>query len=186
MKLMSYFLMLVFCATTFAQTPEEMKAWEAYMAPSDTHKWLATMDGEWDADVTMWMDPSQPANKSKAVAVNKMIFDGRYQHSTHSGDLMGMPFNGESITAYDNAKKKFIATWIDNMGTGIMVMEGTYDDASKTLTMNGVTTDPMTGKDTPVTEKMIYHSKDSYTFEMYMVYEGKEMKTMEIVYNRKK
>jgi hypothetical protein len=35
-----------------------------------------------------------------------------------------MPFEGISTLGYDNAKKTFFSTWIDNMGTGMMVMEG--------------------------------------------------------------
>ena len=31
-------------------------------------------------------------------------------------------------------KKKFVGSWVDNMGTGIMFSEGTYDPATKTFT----------------------------------------------------
>lgn len=51
--------------------------------------------------------------------------------------MMGMPFEGHGTLAYDNHRKMFVSTWIDNMGSGIMVLEGTYDDASKTLTLMG-------------------------------------------------
>lgn len=30
-----------------------------------------------------------------------------------------------SLLAYDNARKLFISTWIENVGTGMMVLEGT-------------------------------------------------------------
>ena len=39
-----------------------------------------------------------------------------------------------AVEGYDNVKKKFLASWIDNMGTGIMNLEGTYDAATKSLT----------------------------------------------------
>lgn len=177
---------LVICHTSYSQTEEEMKAWEAYMTPTEMHKWLATLDGEWDADITMWMDPSQPPIKSKGTTTMKMIMDGRYQHSDHTGEFAGMPFYGQSLVAFDNAKKKFISTWIDTMGTGIMILEGTFDSKTKTMNLSGTMVDPISGADLNVKEVVTYTSEDSHKFEMFIVMGDTEMKSMEIIYNRKK
>lgn len=176
--------LLVCCGTLYSQTPEEMKAWEASMTPGEMHKMLAESDGTWNSKITMWMDPSQPPTESESTAVNEMILNGLYQRSTHTGNMMGMPFQGESITGYDNVKKKFFSTWIDNMGSGIMISEGTYDANSKKLTLTGTMTDPMTGKDMTVKNVTTFTSPDENTFEMYMVQEGNDIKTMEIVNTR--
>ena len=77
--------------TAFSQTPEEMKAWQDNMTPGENHQWLASMNGNWDATVKMWMDPTQPPNISKATTKNEMILGGLYQRSQHSGTMMGMP-----------------------------------------------------------------------------------------------
>ena len=185
-KLITLFSILFCCTLAFSQTPEEMKAWEASMTPGENHKLLASLDGYWNAKVSMWMDPSQPPTVSDATTKNEMIMNGLYQRSSHTGNMMGMPFHGESITGYDNSKKKFVSTWIDNMGSGIMVMEGDYDSATKTLTMVGKMTDPMTGKDMKVKEIIVFISEDQHTFDMYMVMGEQEIKTMEIVYSRAK
>lgn len=185
-KLFLSTICLMMCFVAFSQTEEEMKAWEAYMTPSETHKWLATLDGEWDADITMWMDPSQPPIKSKGTTTNKMIMDGRYQHSEHIGEFNGMPFQGQNLVAYDNAKKKFISTWIDTMGTGVMILEGTYDDKTKTMKLSGTMVDPVSGSDLNVKEVVTYTSEDSHKFEMFIVMGDTEMKSMEIIYNRRK
>ena len=34
-------------------------------------------------------------------------------------------------------KQKFVSSWIDNMGTGIMMLDGTYDAATKAFTYAG-------------------------------------------------
>lgn len=185
-KLFLSLVLLMFCAIGFAQTPEEMKAWQENMTPSQHHKWLATMDGEWDATVKMWMDPSQPPSESKSTTINQMIMGGLYQRSTHNGEMMGMPFMGESITGYDNAKKKFLSTWIDNFGSSIMFLEGQYDEKSNSLTLEGNMMDPATGKDMVVKEVLTKLSEDSHKFEMFMLTDGNEIKTMEISYSRKK
>src|SRR5690606_3129758 len=137
MKHLALAFTLLLSLVALAQTPEEMNAWEAYMTPSENHRWLASYDGEWAAKVKMWTNPKQPPTESTASSVNKMIYNGLYQHSAHQGEIMGMPFEGQSITAYDNAKKTFISTWIDNMGSGIMVMEGQYDPKTRTMELDG-------------------------------------------------
>ena len=82
-----------------------MKAWQAYMTPGDAHKMIAKSDGQWKAEVTVWMAPGGPPEKSTSTCTNKMILGGRYQQSTHKGMFNGMPFEGISTFGYDNAKK---------------------------------------------------------------------------------
>ena len=108
------------CNTTIAQTQEEMQKWMEYMTPSDVHKMLARQDGEWSETITMWMDPKAPEQKMETSGVSKMILGGRYQESKHTGNMMGQPFEGISVLGWDNAKKIFINSWIDNFGTGML------------------------------------------------------------------
>ena len=165
--------------------PAMMKAWQESMTPGPMHEMLAHRVGEWKAEVTMWMDPAKPPETSEAKTVTEAILGGRYFKSTHTGMMMGMPFEGYEISGYDNVKKKFFNVWLDNMGTGIMVSEGTYDDASKTLTFTGQMTEPM-GNTMNVREVVKDMDNDNSTFEMYVEQGGKEMKSMEIKYTRVK
>ncbi len=96
---------------------------------------MTQADGEWNQEIQYWMDPSAPAQSMKAFCVNKMILGGRYQESLNTGSFNGMPFEGRSLTGWDNARKIFVSTWIDNMGTGILYMEGPWDNASKTINL---------------------------------------------------
>jgi hypothetical protein len=43
-------------------------------------------------------------------------------------------FKGMGMDGYDNVKQKFVSSWGDNMGTGIILLEGDYDPATKTFT----------------------------------------------------
>ncbi|MBC8985695.1 DUF1579 domain-containing protein [Pedobacter sp. N36a] len=179
-------LMLAITCRVQAQDNAMMKAWQTYMTPGDVHKMLAKDDGKWDGDVTMWMAPGAAPEKSKTSSTNTMIMGGRYQKSIHEGNMMGMPFEGMSLLGYDNSKKVFISTWIDNMGTGVMTMEGTWDDATKTINFRGKCVDPMTGKDMDVREVFKFVDNDHQVMEMYANTDGKEMKTMEIQFSRRK
>ena len=180
------FITAIFC-NLYAQSEAEMKAWMEYMTPGDIHKMLAKSDGEWNEDMSLWMAPGAPVQKNTATCINKMILGGRYQSSAHTGSFNGMPFEGISTVAFDNAKKTFTTTWIDNMGTGIMVMEGKWDDKTKTLNTKGKETDPMTGKDMMVRETLQIIDDDTQKMEMFMTPAGgKEYKSMEIMLTRKK
>lgn len=176
--------LLSFNKKTQAQSEEE-KAWMAYMTPGDVHQMIAKSDGEWSADITMWMDPNQPPTNTQGTTTNKMILGGRYQESVHKAKMMGMDFEGHGVLAYDNKKKIFQSSWVDNMGTGIMNTEGAWDDASKSITFLGKTVDPITGNDMGVKEIFRFVDDNHHTMEMYMVQNGKEMKTMEIKFTRK-
>ena len=102
-----------------------MKTMMEVGTPGKEHAMLAKSDGMWTGETTMWMTPDGPPMKSTAVINNKMVMNGHYQQMTYKGDMMGMPFEGSSTTGYDNAKKMFTSSWVDNMSTGIMYMEGT-------------------------------------------------------------
>ena len=174
-------------------TPEqqkEMEAWMKYMTPGPEHKRMAEQfGGTWDAEVTMWMDPAAPPQKSTGTMKNEAMFGGRYLHHMFKGaPMMGMPgpFEGAGTMAYDNALKKYIGTWMDNMGTGTMYMTGTYDESKKQYTLTGDQPNPMDGKMMKFREVLTVHDNNSHTAEMYMPgRDGKEMKCMEIKYTRK-
>jgi hypothetical protein len=176
-------LSLSHCA--FAQNSDDMKAMMAYSTPGDNHKMLAKMAGTWSATVTFWMQPGAPPMSSTATAVNEMILGGRYLQSKNTGTMMGQPFEGMGLTGYDNAKKVYIATWVDNFGTGILTMTGTWDDAAKAIVFTGKEVDPATGKEFSFRQVVRNPDENTQIMEMYASMGGQEFKNMEIKYVRK-
>ena len=168
-----------------AQTQDEMKAMMAYSTPGDNHKMLGKMAGTWSAAVTFWMQPGAAPMTSTATAVNEMIMGGRYLQSKNTGTMMGQPFEGLGITGYDNAKKIFIATWVDNFGTGILTMNGKWDDAGKAIVFTGTEVDPATGKEMSYRQVVRNPDDNTQIMEMYNTMGGQEFKSMEIKYVRK-
>lgn len=163
------------------------KAWADYATPSKAHEMLAKDTGTWDAEMSFWSPESPEPQKATSVATYKMILDGKYQEGTFKGDMWGMSFEGRGMTAYDNASKEFITTWIDNMGTGMLVSRGQYDEASKSITFNGAMVDPVSGKEKKVKEVITYIDDNTQKMEMFdMDANGKEFKSMEILSKRRK
>jgi Protein of unknown function (DUF1579) len=165
-----------------------MKNWEAYMTPGDMQKMIASWDGKWNAEMSSWMSPDAPPMKSTGTAVNKMVLGGRYQESVHNSTMMGMPFEGHGTLGYDNAKKIFVSTWIDNFGSGIIKLEGAWDAATKTMNLKGMCVDPSSGKECEMREVFKVVDDNTHMMEMYgqNPKDGKEMKMVEMKFTRAK
>jgi Protein of unknown function (DUF1579) len=173
---------------------EMMKQMMALSKLNENHKLLAQLAGTWKYDVKMWMAPDAPPMMSKGTAVRKPIMDGRYfvlnvtgnmKMPAGDGKMKNFEFKGMSIEGYDNVQKKFIATWCDNMGTGIMLSTGTYDPATKSFTYNSEM-EVMPGMKTKAREVLKIVDTDHHNLEWYEDRGGQEVKTMEINYTRQK
>jgi hypothetical protein len=163
------------------------KNWQAYMTPGKEHAMMASWNGKWEGEVTMWMSADAPPMVSNMTVENKMIMGGRYQQSVNKGSFGGMPFEGISTLAFDNAKKTWISTWFDNMGTGIITMEGSWDDATKTMTLRGREMDPSLNKEKDCRQTFTVVDDNHQLMQMYEVQpDGKERKTMQVHFTRKK
>lgn len=186
-KLFSLFVLLLIIisfSSVKAQDQEAMKKWMDYMTPSEPHKNMAKMTGDWTYTSKMWMDPSQPAMEANGTAKFEMLMDGRFLKLTVKGTMMGMPFDGMGITGYDNAAKMYQSSWCDNMGTTVMYMTGTAD-AKGVITLKGGMMDPVSGKVLDEKQVMWADGDNKYIMEMYQTENGVESKVMEITYTRK-
>lgn len=164
-----------------------MKNMETYSTIGDQHKMLAKFNGTWDTEISIWMAPGAPPYVTKGTAVNTMIMGGRYQETSATGNMMGMPFEGRGVSGYDNAKKIFVSSWVDNMGTGIMNMEGPWDEATKTITLTGKAVDAATLKESKYKETFKIIDDNTQVMTMYVSGpDGKDVKMMEMKYTRKK
>jgi len=163
---------------------------------NENHKLLANMAGHWNYTVKMWMsgDPNSKPEVAKGTSERKPIMDGRFfvmdvkgqmEMPDAQGKMKNMTFIGKGIEGYDNVKKKFVGTWIDNMGTGIMMSEGDYDPATKTFTYTGEV-EAIPGMKQKIREVVKVQDKDHHIFEWYENRGGQEVKTMEIAYARQK
>jgi hypothetical protein len=164
--------------------------------PGENHKVLADLAGTWTYTIKMWMnpDPNAKPEESKGTAVRKSMMDGRFFVTDVTGKMempqpdgkkKEMTFKGMGIDGYDNVKKKFVGSWVDNMGTGIMFSEGDYDPATKTFTYTSEY-EAVPGMKQKIREVVKIVDKNHHTFEWYEDRGGQEAKTMEISYTRKR
>src|SRR5256886_15504014 len=163
---------------------------------NENHKLLSSLDGNWDYTIKFWMnpDPNAKPQESKGTATRKSIMGGRYvmmdvsgkmQMPGEDGKMKDITFKGMGMEGYDNVKKKFVASWIDNMGTGIEFSEGTYDPATKSFTYTSEV-EPAPGMKTSIREVIKVADDSHMMLEWYENQGGQEKKTMEINYTKKK
>ena len=162
------FSSLIFTASLNAQDEmsADQKAWMDYMTPGPMHEMMAKSVGEWKTKNTYWMDPNGKPTVSEGTASAKMILGGRYLKAAHKGTVMGMPMEGINLLCYDNASREFTAVWIDNLGTGMSVSKGTYDDETKTIYFIGRMVDPMSGKEIKFRQTHQIINNNHQLFEM--------------------
>jgi len=162
-----------------------MEVMQKAATPGDAHKKLEPLVGTWDAKVSMWMAPGQPPQESTGTSETAWVLGGRFLETKHQGTFMGQPFSGIGYTGYDNVAKKYIGTWMDTLGTGMMSSSGNM--SGKSMKMTASMTDPMTGKVARSTETFTIVDNDHNKMEMWdKGPDGKPVKVMQIDYTRKK
>lgn len=159
-----------------------MEAWQESMAPGEPHEYLAELAGSWKITTKTWMAPGAEPQVSEGTAEREMILGGRYLKEHVTGTVMGMPFEGYALSGYDNAKGKYWGTWVDNLSTGLLTMEGERDGDSFTWHAEG--SDPMTGGTAKMRIVTTFDGPDRQVSKFYEMREGEEVMGMEIVYER--
>ncbi|HVR43705.1 MAG TPA: DUF1579 domain-containing protein [Thermoanaerobaculia bacterium] len=173
------------------ETPSagENAAMEAMMqaaTPGEPHRLLDRLVGSWDAEVTMWIDPSGPPVVSSGVSENRWILGGRWIEQRFRGTFQGAEFEGLGHYGYDNVKKKYLSSWMDNFSTWMMTAEGRTDAGGK-LIHRGRSWDSMQGREVEIEDRTTFVGSDHVKSEMFSSgADGRPVKVMEIHYKRKK
>ena len=169
-----------------------MAAMAELAKPNENHKVLEENAGTWNYKVKFWISPAAPPMEATGVSVVKSVMDGRFITSQNTGKmsmpgpdgkLMDSIYEGMGTEGYDNTKKKYVGSWIDNQGTGIMTMEGTYDPATKTLTYEGEE-QAAPGVKFKMRQTIKTVDKDHRLIEFFQINGGKEVKLVEMTYAR--
>ncbi len=172
-------------AAVTAASEAEMAAMMKMAMPGPEHAALNPLAGIWKITTKMWMAPGEP-QVSEGTCERNWVMDGRYLVGNYKGSFAGMPFEGMEVLGYDNFKKQYASSWVDNMGTGIMMSRGApMDPTTKSFTLTGSSPD-MTGKEVMMRQVTNIVDGNTASMTMYATQDGQEMRTMEITYTRVK
>lgn len=164
---------LTFAAVRPAPAGQEMPL------PGPQHQELLQGVGKWEGTLTLFMPdmPSEPVAARETV----QAIGGFWTLSHFECEFMGMPYIGSGHVGYDDAKKKYVGTWVDNMSSYLAVMEGEMDPTTKKLVMRWVAPD-MTGAIVPHRSEHVT-TADSHTMTFF-VGPGEGEKSMVIAMKR--
>lgn len=175
-----------------APTPDEMqemmKKWQESMTPGAEHKHLAYFVGSWTAEMKMWMGgPQAPPETVKGTSTLKAVLGGRFIQQEMKSTMMGQPYIGTGLLGYDNFKKAYVGSWVDNMSTAILTMEGSANADRTVYTLEGKSDDPATGqKDKIMRYVWRILDKKTHVFEIHdLAITTGNTKVIEITYKRK-
>jgi len=187
-------LMLAAALPVLAQdAPPEMTAEQAAMmqayqqagTPGPQHAGLAKTTGTYDLAIKSWMGPDAAPTSETGTAVRSMILGDRVMTEKVEATMHGQPFTGHGMTGYDNVTRKYWSTWNDSMSTGLMVSEGTCDDAGA-CNFTGSWHDPVSRQEVSARMTTKWTSPTVEVFEMYGPGpDGKEHKMMEMTYTKR-
>lgn len=165
---------------------DQAKAEEAWMAasmPGAPHAWLGQFIGTWKTKMSMDMGGAPMV--SEGTAKFSWLIDGRFLLQEFNGDMMGMPMQGFGVQGFDNVKRQYTGTWLDNMSTGIMTMQGSLDQTGKVLTLIGGMDEPMTGEmNKPVAFITTVIDENHMKFECKELIHGEPFTVFTIEYER--
>jgi len=163
---------------------EMMAQWQAAATPAAAHKRLLPMVGSFRAVTEFVMAPGGPAQQHDGTSENTLVLGGRFLRQVYRGTAMGMPFEGIGYTGYDNPSKRYVGTWMDTFGTGLMISLGTGRPTDKKITFNAQAIDPA-GKKLLFDCIIGVKDHDHHSFEMWTkAPNGKRFRTMKVDYVR--
>ena len=165
---------LIVGATLIAQDHDMMPR------PAPEHAHLKLRAGTWDGDVRIKMGPQEITQKD---TMTYAMLGDFWVIGDYEGHYMGMPFKGHELSGWDPETRQYVSYWVDSGSAEVSVTHGTWDDASKTMTMSGQGKDMMTGKPVTMVKKIREDGPDKMV--MTMGNEGAEP-MMEITYTRRK
>ncbi len=168
-------------------TEQDMQAVVIAATPGEQHEWLAEGAGTWDGKTKMWMAPNTEPQVSACTAVVEVILGGRFTTCTIEGDMPGMgPFTGFGIYGYDNVAQTFQSSWVDNMGTTMMIGTGARSSDGKSLEWTYTYTCPIQQGPTTMREVETITGENTRTLSMYATdpTTGNEFKVMEVSLTR--
>lgn len=171
-NLLSLILLLTLGLKLQAQTLSQEEMMAKMMAANKVgteHDLLKAMEGKWKEDANYVMMPGQPPVKGTGTFTIKMILGGRFAQVESKVDAMGHKSEHLTLLGHDNRRGVYTVEMFDTYGTYSSSAEGTYDAASKTLTLNGSESDPLMPH--PMKFRVIYRfpDKDTIEFEIWFL-----------------
>lgn len=145
------------------------------------HHYLQQWAGHWRDVMKVWSDENVAPNIYLLEKEGRIACEGKLLMRNISGRITTGPYEAYETINYDNLKRKFVKTWFDNLGTNILVLEGTLDEKNNSIVFEGTTIDPATMQTMKVRQVLHMQDPENQLLEVFVQYKDeKPFKTMEV------
>lgn len=120
-------VLVAFAATLVAQEPQ-------LMVPQKEHELLQRFVGDWETEAEASAGPDQPAMECHGKMHSRAL--GQLWIVTEvENNMMGTTMRAVQTIGFDPQKRKYVGTWVDSVMNHLWKYEGSFDEASQTLTL---------------------------------------------------
>lgn len=102
--------------------------------PTDSHKWLQQLIGDWETTARTEPAPGQPAFECQGKESTRAI-GALWVVSQGEAASMGIAVESLFTLGYDPRTEKFVGTWVDSMFNHMWQYEGSLDESGRVLTL---------------------------------------------------
>ena len=89
--------------------------------------------GTWRGTVEVRPGPDAPVQRSEGAMACHMC--GPWLVTDFKNETSG--FEGHGVAGWDSIERRYVATWVDPMRRGLVIMHGVWDAAARTMTFTG-------------------------------------------------
>ncbi|MBI5154723.1 DUF1579 domain-containing protein [Candidatus Poribacteria bacterium] len=152
--------------------------------PLPEHERLTRKAGVWDVECTLFTGPGQPPFNYTAVdraeAVGPFWLIGNFE-----SDAGGFKISGKATTGFDPSLGRYVSTWVDSTTTSLFSFEGSFDESTGVLALEGRGSGPF-GNNTPLRCEETEQDSNHRTFRMFLVQpDGAKVMLFEYRYTRR-
>ena len=159
--------------------------------PGPEHDRLSKLAGEWEQEISIWMEPGSDSVVVRGTASNEMILGGRFLRFRSELEFMGTKGESLLLIGYDRRYRQYTILALDTWGTYFVTGAGQFDESSNSITVVGEDYDPIL-QHTQVYE-MTFAFEEDDSFRYTLVYtddahtKGEDpFKMVDITHRRKK
>jgi hypothetical protein len=149
--------------------------------PTDAHRKLSMLDGNWKGEETLFPSPWDPkGGTAVGIAKNRTALDGFAVIHDYAQERGGaVTYQGHGIFGFDAKKNEYIMYWFDSMGTPLNEFRGKFEGNVLSMVHKGEM-----GQSRAIFD---FSAPGKYTFKMDMSQDGaKWMPMMEGRYAKQK
>jgi hypothetical protein len=144
LKFLTIFIVIcsqfICCVNLFAQEENVIiKNYNLELAKeSPPHKMLSKLEGKWDLNYKLWINPNADPEEGSGTADAEVILGGRFLQINMIYSIYEKEFTSEHIFGYDTDVNRFSLFSIDEFGTDAIFEYGDFNVDEESIIFTGI------------------------------------------------